>query len=510
MQQPGDAIIDILICSVPSGIINRPPAAPALLKACVIQAGGTAKTIDLSLELFINQCHSDYSIYEQITSLFEPYNTWQEDLLIEQWVNQTLDFFQQNPSRYIALSVFSPFQHRATVLLCKLIRNNFPNRKIILGGYGLPEPCRDTLKTFTEEKINIFETFDSYVKKQNLADYCIIGEGESQLVDLLTNRLPINEVVDLETVPPGNFDDYKLNSYLWHNEPVLLITGSKGCVRSCTFCNVPRKFGRFRRKSGSCIANELINLANKYNITKFEFTDSLVNGSQKDFNEFVTLLAEYNSTASTPITWYGQYICRPQSQIPNGIYKKIKQSGALNLIIGAESGSNDVLEAMNKKITVQDMLEELQKFQEHGLQAQLLVLGGFYNETWDRFLETLAFIVDCQQYLASGTVTRIAVGFPLIIESGGYLHTHADELGIILDPRNNRNWTVKNDPSNTWLERIRRRIIAQVLLNKMNVSMTGNGISELKQMLEELNAYEQQFRSPNTSVNTRTLKINVH
>lgn len=486
-------VTDILICSVPAGIVNRAPAAPALLRACVEQAGYSCRTEDLALNLYVNQCNKNYQHYQEVNRLFEPMVDFELRPEISDWLDDCVDIFKTVAPKFIGLSVFSTYQHRATVMLAKEIRKHLPTVSIVVGGYGLRE-----------------NNFAQTLKQQNLADHYAFNEGETELVDILKGAQLSKELVNLEFMPVPNFDDYRLNQYLWHNEPVLTITGSKGCVRSCTFCNVPAKFGRYRQRSGQRIAQEMIDLQRRYGISKFEFTDSLVNGSQRDFMEFIECLATHNSTSNSPITWYGQYICRPQNQIKSGTHAMIKLSGCVNLIIGAESGSNDVLAAMNKKMTVQDIQQELEQFELHGLQAQLLMLGGFYNETPKRFMETLTFIAGLQRYVAAGVVTRITMGFPLIIENNGYLHQHADELGIVLDKNNVYNWSVRNDPSNTWLERLRRRIIVQAVLDRMNMPLTGNGIMELQKMLDQIKIYEQQLRLSDPTISVELAHVQAH
>lgn len=504
-------MIDLLICSVPPGIINRPPAAPALLKACAIQAGFTAKTVDLSLMLFRKHCQGDYDLYDSVNTPFHPLVEWLPNQLIDDWFKDCMEVIDQHLPRFLGISVYSTWQHRATVMLCERVRQRFPDMKIILGGYGLAEHYMASYKNFrpitAKDKLM---KFGDNLRQKNLVDFCIYGEGEQQLVDVLSGKDQSSNPVDLEWLPTSDFDDYPLDQYLWHTQPVLTVTGSKGCVRKCTFCNVPSKFGKYRRKTGQRIAQEIIELSEKYQIFKFELTDSLVNGSLNEFYEFVATMSAHNARSDQQIQWYGQYICRSQDEIPDGIYPLIKKSGAVNLVIGAESGSNDVLAAMNKKITVQDIFAELDQFEKHGLQAQLLVLSGFYNETWDRYLETLSFIANCHRYLAAGVISRIAVGMPLMIETDGYLHVNAEELGIILDEKHPNNWTTKSDPNFTWLERIRRRLIAQRLLDTMHVAMTGNGIAELQLMSKQLKAYEQQLRYPDSAIDIMLAESQPH
>jgi len=504
-------MIDILICSVPSGIINRPPAAPALLKGCVIKSGFAAKTIDFSLLLFTDFCGSDYAEYDKINRLFDIDMPWNDNPIIYAWLEKCIEVIKDTQPKFLGISVFSYAQHRCTFLLCKEIKKQLPNLPIILGGYGLSEKYKRSFYNFFHAApMGSIEKFGDFMRVQNLSEFIIYGEGEQQLIDVLAGKTSIADPVDLESIPTSNFDDYDLTQYLWHNEPVLTITGSKGCVRKCRFCNVPGKFGKYRQRSGKHIAQEIIDLSQRYNVYKFEFTDSLVNGNLKEFIALIQILADYNSQSSKPVTWYGQYICRPQNQIPNGMYELIKKSGARHLIIGAESGSDSVLEAMHKKITVKDIFDELDQFEKHDLQCQLLMLVGFYNETWDRFLETLEFISKCHRYVASGTISKIAPGMPLVIEEGGYLHINSEDLGIIIDQNNIGNWKVINNLSFNWLERTRRKGIMHALLLLMNVSMTGNGIQEIQQLIEKLKAYEQQLRSPDSRFNLEQFESGSH
>jgi radical SAM superfamily enzyme YgiQ (UPF0313 family) len=344
--------------------------------------------------------------------------------------------------------------------------------------------------------------FDAYIIKHRLADKLIYGDGENALIALLSGTQVVNlfpETKTQFTTPVPDFDDVDFLNYAW-SIPSLPITGCKSCVRSCTFCSVPHRFGNFRSRTGEEIANELIALKEKYQITRFDFTDSLVNGSQKVFFDWASRIADYNDTQpqDKQITWTGQYICKPQKSINPKIYPVLKRSGCHCLIIGAESGSDNVLDAMKKMITVQDLYDELEQLEKHKLQARFLMLSGFYNETWDNFLETLEFMARCQKFVANGTLTRIAMGIPLHIEHGITLNTQAEELGIALDPNNIYNWTCSENPESTFLERVRRRIISHIILEKMSVPMTANGIIELHTILELLKEYEQRLTQSNT------------
>ena len=182
------------------------------------------------------------------------------------------------------ISVFGSSCTLFTNIFCRLIRKHLKNKFIIIGGQGVQD--MDIV-----EKSNIFgET----MKKQGLCDLYLAGEGEIVVKQVLsgrtkgpginnTNSLQIN---DLDTLPYPNYSFYDLDryDYLQKNKEVFIV-GSRGCVRRCTYCDVARYWPKFRYRSGQNIADEMIKHYEEHGVNHFYFTDSLINGSMKAFND---------------------------------------------------------------------------------------------------------------------------------------------------------------------------------------------------------------------------------
>ena len=497
---------DIVICSLPALSVDRPPAAPALLVSAVKEAGYSAQSLDLSLEFFINQCDKNIDVYHKLASVFTPYEIPEPEPIqaANEWVEQSIDLLKTLNPKIIGISVFTIYQHRATILLTQAIRKHLPNTKIVLGGFGLIINSNSLSNMIDIKKIDLLKPFNQYVTEKKLADHNIFDNVFDNLIALLeevigvsetTKKLNFEEGKTLFNTPIPDYDNYKLSEYIWNDGQALPITGSKGCVRSCTFCDVPGQFGRFKYRSGEDIAKEMITLKTKYNIRTFEFTDSLVNGANKAFKEWLTIVADYNDNQpeEEKIRWFGQYICKPQTSQPSDIYSLIARSGVTSLVIGVESGSDDVLEAMQKKMTVKDVFDELEQFQRYGIKANFLMLSGYFNETWERYLQTLEFLIKCQSYIINGVIEKISVGIPLIINEKMALGINADHYGIIVDPYDISNWKLKDDPSNDLVERSRRRLITQLVLDKLGVAQNMLSIQNTYQMLDNLKRYEAEM-----------------
>jgi tRNA A37 methylthiotransferase MiaB len=496
---------DLVVCSLPPLVVDRPPGAPALLKSAVEEAGYTCQTLDLSIDFFVNQCNREVDQYNTLTSVFRPqeYYSDQAEKSAQQWVDDAIRKLKALAPKMVGLSVFTNFQHRATVRLAQAIRTHLPDVKIIVGGMGLIVNASSLAAEPGIKKIDLIKPFPQYLTEKSLTDFIVpYGNELTDLVNILekvigvsekTKKINYQEENVIYNSPIPNFDNYELDNYLWNENKALPVTGSKGCVRACTFCDVPGQFGKFKYRTGIDIANEILHQKKTHNINKFEFTDSLVNGSLKAFKEWLTIIADHNDQhpEEEQIRWFGQYICRPQKNTPEEIYSLMSRAKVSNLTIGFESGSNYILNSMKKHVTVEDYYAELEQFQKYGIKVQYLFLPGFYNETWDRFLETLDCLAKLQKYVASGTITNIAVGPPLFLNDQMEIARHADELGLIVDPLSGDTWRTIYDTNYDFVERARRRLIIELLLEKLGISGNYQSSSNMSQIYFRLKDYER-------------------
>jgi hypothetical protein len=497
---------DIVICSLPILFPDRLPPAPGLLKAAVESAGYKAHAIDLNMEYF-KQTNRDFIEFNKQACAFRANEeaTPESVLIRDQWIANSIRLFKEINAPIIGISVFTIFQQRAAYHLSRAIREQLPNVVIIMGGYGLQMSANALEHEPSVRKIDLLKTFHQFAIEKNLTNHAVIGAGLDDLIAIMEKELgprSSDKVVwdgekALYAAPVPNYDDYELDKYIWNdNTPALPVTGSRGCVRACTFCDIPGQFGRFKYRTGEDIAKEMIELRRQYGIRIFEFTDSLVNGSLKAFNQLLVELANYNDgrAEDDKIRWYGQYICRPQSQVPSGMYELMARSGAINLVIGSESGSNEVLKAMKKMMTIQDLYDELDQFEKYGIQCHLLIFTGFYNETWERYEETLDFIAKCQHWVASGVITKISIGPPYYISKKAPLYVHAEELGIKLDPLDDSDWVQVDDPTNDYAGRAYRRLITELLTAKLGITSSAGAALNLYQILTKMAKMEEELQ----------------
>jgi hypothetical protein len=487
---------DVTLISVPFSIIENPPLGIAVLKGAVESDGFTCKTIDLGMDLYA-RCNNDRAFFDSVQTYFSTPNTKASDEIlnvVDKFVNQwAIDLVNSN-SRWIGISVFSYYAHYSTFLLCSLIKKLNPLQKIVIGGPG--SGTKMTEEMWGEFQITEMEKLLSYgdiFKKRKLVDAWILGDGEQALIDLLRGNT-VGDEFHIESYrnqnhPYANFDDFDLSLYqgqLNRGLPQIPIFSSKGCVRNCDFCDVNVVQNRFRFRNGKNIVDEMIHLADRHNYRDFIFLDSLANGSLKSLKEWVTELAEYNkNNPDKRITWSASgWICRPIGQIPESFYATLAASGLQTVSIGMETGSNNVLAAMNKKTNVEALYYEIEQFRKNDIKFIGLLLLGHWAEQWEDFLDTAVLIYRLSRYARTGNLVSVTPGVTFSIIDDTPADLDFDKNKLIKHAKKIIWWTQHN-PSLTAKERYFRLILLTQLMDKLKVPLMQPVIPYVKLVVEK-------------------------
>ena len=261
------------------------PAGPALLKGHLESQGFSACVIDFNAQL--EEALGDRDLVA-VSNFFINHDMYHETICrmamqqIDSWAKQII----AAAPKWLGISVFSYNSQRAARLLSIRVKQLQPSIKIVIGGAG----------------IGTDYVFGRSLLDPKFIDAVITGEGELALTELLKGNMeypgindrPARQIDDLSMLSYPNYDDYQLVSYTnKHGLVALPITGSRGCVRHCTFCDVAAQWPSYRFRPGVHIADEIKHQVCRYGVTAFRFTDSLVNGSLKAFRDMIQSLADF-------------------------------------------------------------------------------------------------------------------------------------------------------------------------------------------------------------------------
>jgi len=453
----------IALVQLPKYSIDRPPMALAILTSIIKNNFDYDVTcFDLSLKLYQD---TEKEVFYEIEEYLEN-NIYKSsiDILVDKFSIYATEIKNYD---LIAISVFSNASCQACEVLCKELKKY--NCKIVIGGQGLAN-----------------EKWCKNMSDSKLIDDYIVGEGEYTFVNYLNglqgpgiNNHNNEQIDDLDLL---SIPDYSLLSLKDYNLKELYVTGSRGCVRKCTYCDVPFLWKKYRYRSGQHIANELIQHYEKSGITDFWFTDSLVNGSLKHFREFCYALEKYYENNNVKFTWKGQYIFRRMNQLNEEYFRMISAAGGSEFYVGLETGSDKVRWEMDKKFTNEDATYHLEMFKKYKITCLLLMISGYITETKQDHLDTVLMFKKWQKFVASGTVIGIELGNTLSILENTPLEE--ENLEFII-PGDKHSWYIKD---NTYQVRVKNRLEITKEAMKYLWPITNNRF-RLKSFIAKLEQY---------------------
>jgi anaerobic magnesium-protoporphyrin IX monomethyl ester cyclase len=199
----------------------------------------------------------------------------------------------------------------------------------------------------------------------------------------------------LDHMPFVDRDIFQVNEHLmppiWFGEsPWVSMITSRGCMFNCAFCAPASRimFGRtVRRRSPANVIDELKVLRDKYAFKFLRFYDDNIIENEKWTREFCRLFKENDFSATFGIAGRADLICRHES-----LMALLAQTGMIEMNIGFESGSQRVLDFLNKRTTVQQNIQAADILKKFGIKVIVSVMFGIPGETRHDILKTVELL----------------------------------------------------------------------------------------------------------------------
>lgn len=232
-------------------------------------------------------------------------------------------------------------------------------------------------------------------------DYVIIGEGELTAVELLENmgsgqldaihglafrrdgQVVITEpreanknldalpYPDLEQVDPSR---YRIHPpYGWYGLPLPVIT-ARGCPAKCTFCSKSVFRNSVRRTSQEAVIKQIKYWKERLPVHEIRFFDDDFTMSKKWTHKFCDLMIAEKINMPWTCTTRVDFLDRD-------LLVKMKQAGLYFIVLGVESGSQKVLDALQKGYTVEQVRNAFKWCRELGILTFGFFLIGSPEET---------------------------------------------------------------------------------------------------------------------------------
>jgi len=167
--------------------------------------------------------------------------------------------------------------------------------------------------------------------------------------------------------------------------PLGLIEVSRGCPYSCIFCLTPFSYGRHhRRRSIQNIIKEIIICKRNYGIFDFHFKSDLFSFDKK----WIIGLCREITKNNLGIRWFAN---SRADTVDAESLEAMKESGCFALSLGAESGSQYILDKIRKDITKKQIKKAFELCERKGIQTYAYFIIGFPWDTKDTIEETIRF-----------------------------------------------------------------------------------------------------------------------
>ena len=381
-----------------------PPMAPAILRALISDVAHTA-TFDLNLLLQTSLSPAS------VKRLYEWCNYYSDvplspDEEVSQAIIDIVTTISDDFST-ICLSCFSFSSVEITIKICTLLRGK--GKRIIVGGYGITTPFNTTHLSFGE-----------FLIKSKLATCVVYGDAEDIFRDVILNKregiIRVDNASAKFTSIIPDYSDYDLSKYNSNSLPIK-ITGSKGCVRNCSFCDVNSIWPKYIYKTALQLFNEIQLMHSTHGFNEFVFTDNLINGSPSELRKLNQLLID----SRLSIKYKGQYVVRSKKSMPELDYSLMKSAGCTDVYIGIDSGSSEVRALMNKSSTDDDLYYTVEQLLDKNISQHWNIIIGFPNETDEDFFQSIRLLQKYEKYNKNITVSGLTVyqhnqGEPLMFD----------------------------------------------------------------------------------------------
>ncbi len=281
-------------------------------------------------------------------------------------------------------------QYKYIKWLTEQIKKCKPSKKIIIGG-SFPT------------------SLPFFVLNNTKADICVIGEGEVTIRSIVENldnlsivkgiyfkdnakiieNLPQPLIENLDGIKFPSYDIFPTQTYFEHisvlgvpnpKEPVINIITSRGCPYNCNFCF--RSIKGYRLRSVDNIISEIKELKCRYNIKGVVFSDELAIYSKERAYQLCDRIKDLG------IKWG----CQGRVNVVDlKLLRYMKKCGCRWVGYGIESGSQKILDNMNKQVTVQQNEEAINNTVRAGMYPYVQIMFGYPGEDRETIQDTVDF-----------------------------------------------------------------------------------------------------------------------
>lgn len=249
------------------------------------------------------------------------------------------------------------------------------------------------------------------------ADVVVIGEGEATLAELLAvlptkgsrklddvrgiafkndsdkivRTLERTKIPDLDSLPFPDREAIDHQRYLdvWkhhHGASSINLITARGCAYRCTWCSHAVYGYSHRRRSPSRVADEVAGIVERYNPDQLWYADDVFTISHPWLHQYNAELRKRG--LHRPF----ETITRADRLQKEEAVLALRELGCYRIWIGSESGSQRILNAMQRGVTVEQVRVATKLLQKHGIKVGMFLMWGYEGEELEDIAATVEHV----------------------------------------------------------------------------------------------------------------------
>jgi len=343
--------------------------------------------------------------------------------------------------------------------LSALIKERLPDVFLVLGG----------------ENATAFSRW--ILAQSDAVDACVLGEGEATMVDV-ADRLARGESLhgmtgvalhaeregevednglstrigkkELNSSPRPAWDLVPLDKYFAHypffgvnRGRSMQVLGTRGCPYKCSFCSSPQMWTtKYVVRDPEDVVDEIAGYVERYGIENVNFVDLTAATNRK----WTLGLCDALEARLPGIEWQLPVGTRIEA-IDREVLQRIYDTGCRNITFAPESGSERMLEVMDKRVKLDKVLAAVSDGNDIGLRTMINIIIGHPDETWADVRKSVRFMWRSAWKGCSDTAVMMFCPYPgsadfeHLVESGAHtIDEAAYYVGLSRGSSSHQSW----------------------------------------------------------------------
>lgn len=291
------------------------------------------------------------------------------------------DFIAKFPdSTWVLFTVMPGPQLRWALPWCRRIKSIWPQIKTVWGGYFpsvyTETVCKESSVDFVvkgQGEQPFTELIQQTLSKQpiqNIAGLCFI-DSSGELIQNISGRMIRSDKFGLAPYDKINMERYAAKTFL--GSRTYNHHSSQGCPYVCNFCAVTNVAqGRWLADTADSVSETIDVLVSRYGANAIEFHDNNFFAAEKRCFDISSQIQHHR------IRWWGEGRVDTLLGFSDKTWRAMAQSGLAMVFLGAESGDDETLDAMDKGgLRVADTLALNKRMRRFGVIPEFsFVMGG--------------------------------------------------------------------------------------------------------------------------------------